>query len=312
MNDSIKGVVVSLSRRIATVRGRSGQPYTCQLSPNQADLIIGDHVSFVPSEDTSSTGNSNSGGRAVVVGFEERTHVMYRSYFGRTKTLACNLDHVFIVTAPTPLFNRNFIDRAIAAASYEDIPLTVLMNKSDLDSSMWQEELASYRNIPIDTLLINTLSNEGLAPLRKVLSRECLKKVLLCGVSGVGKTSILNALIPSITRRTQEVSGKTGQGRQTTTQSFAHPYHDNRDTELLIIDSPGLQNFGLTHIPTTELFRAFPEMMPFVTSCQFADCSHRHEKRCAIKIAVAADEIAPNRYESYLQILDELERVRKY
>lgn len=275
------------------------------------DLCVGDVVSF-----------SIVRNEAVIESVLPRRNCFLRSAEEKSKTLAANVDHVFIVTSNPPLLNFIFIDRALTAAMAQNIGATIVFNKIDLGVS--DEVLAlleAYQGIDIQIIFTSALSGEGMELLRQRINTPQWNLVLLTGISGVGKTSLLNRLIPDAKRRTNEVSEKTGQGKQTTTFTLAHTMPATsrpgqveplsvQERLVLVADSPGLQNFGLAHLNKDQVLKGFPEIENLRLGCKFSNCSHSHEAECAVIEAVDEERIASSRYLSYLHIMEALERER--
>jgi ribosome biogenesis GTPase / thiamine phosphate phosphatase len=152
----------------------------------------------------------------------------------------------------------------------------------------------------------------NLEPLHELLSDPLLELVTFCGISGVGKSSLLNKLVPNGTQAVGAVSGKTGQGKQTTSQSFAYPFSRSGKPMLFIVDTPGVQHFGLTHLTKREVAAGFEEIRTLSPSCDFRDCLHVKERGCAVLEALAEKRFSESRYQSYLHILDEIESAKPY
>jgi ribosome biogenesis GTPase len=148
--------------------------------------------------------------------------------------------------------------------------------------------------------------------LEQLLHKPDVSVVALCGVSGVGKSTILNRLVPGAAARTGEVSEKTGQGRQTTSQPRGFLYSSDDGCRRIIIDFPGVGFFGLSHVERERVAGAFDEFGLYAPRCRFINCRHLQEPECAVRQAVESGEIAPWRYNSYIQILDEIEEAREY
>ena len=223
--------------------------------------------------------------------------------------VASNLDQsMLLATLREPRTSQGFIDRFLVVSEmYHVVPL-VIFNKADLHREKEQlryEALKEmYEKAGYTVLLVSVARNEGIESLRKHLQR---KTTLVSGHSGVGKSSLLNLLLPGAEIRTSEISGWSGKGQHTTT--FAEMY--DLEGGGRIIDTPGMKEFGLVDIEKQELSHYFPEMRERLQHCQFNNCLHVNEPGCAIKEAVANGEINEDRYVSYVTILDSIEG-RKY
>ncbi len=237
----------------------------------------------------------------------DRQNLIKRSVAHRTKEVVANLDHLLIVTAPPPLFNSSVIDRLIALAEIENIPVSLIINKIDLDYSAIQTEIKYYQSLDVAVLLTSAKENQGVELIKSFISEQNLNRIAFSGVSGVGKSSLLKRILETEDIRTSHVSGRTGQGRQTTSevQGYLIP-----NTTIVIFDVPGIQNFGLTHLTNRQVRDAFVDFRNF--PCPYSGCQHIGESECSVKVAVNSKELLPSRYQSYLQIITELERNKAY
>lgn len=234
-------------------------------------------------------------GRALVDRTEPRTFTLQRrTVEGRAKTMAANVDTMVTVTAladPAPRLLT--LDQLLAFAELESIDALVVLTKADLADGAASEALVSlYRSLGYETLIVNPKAGENVEGLREAIAR---RHSLLCGVSGVGKSSIFRALGGDAV--VGEVS-RHGLGRQTTTASRLY-----RMPVGFLIDSPGVAEFGLGAVTAADLAEGFREMRDLAGSCRFTDCTHLHEPDCAVQAAVAQGRIAQSRYESYRRIL---------
>ena len=219
--------------------------------------------------------------------------------------VAANLDQSLLVaTLKEPKTSQGFIDRFLAASEMYHVPAIIAFNKSDLYKSKemdrYEQWKAMYEAVGYKVLLVSAEKEEGLEELKELLKD---KTTLISGHSGVGKSSLLNALFPGMNQKTQDVSGWSGKGQHTTTfaEMFDMPFGGK------IIDTPGMREFGLVDIAKAELSHYFPEMRDRLGVCQFNNCLHINEPGCAIKEAVANGEINEDRYISYAGILDSIE-----
>ncbi len=218
--------------------------------------------------------------------------------------LASNLDGaVLVATLVRPDVRTEFIDRFLVTCEAYGIPVTIVLNKTDLGAPA-DEFLHTYGQAGYDVLEIAALHGTGLDSLRELLKD---KTTLIAGNSGVGKSTIIKALIPAAEVRTGEVSDAHNKGRHTTTHAAMYALPEGG----YVIDTPGVKGFGLIDIAPQELARYYPEMMRLVRDCRFPNCTHTHEPGCAVREAVEAGEIALSRYVSYLKTLEEDEKYRK-
>ena len=208
---------------------------------------------------------------------------------------------VFAVAHPTPKWG--LLDRYLVSAEAAGIPVLILINKLDLvwKNPTFKEEIEIYRRIGYPVLLVSAVTSEGISELKDFLKD---KQAVLVGKSGVGKTSLLNAIQPGLGQRVKEVSqGELGKGRHTTT------HLEMFDLEFggTLVDTPGIREFGLWDITADELAYLFPEMAAYVGQCKFGmSCRHDREPGCAIRKAVMAEAISPYRYQSYMNLRGEL------
>jgi ribosome biogenesis GTPase len=222
--------------------------------------------------------------------------------------VAANLDQaVLVCTIKEPRTSRGFIDRFLVTAAAYHIPAILVFNKKDLlkekDREKFLEMADVYTDIGYPVLLISAAKDEGITEVQEVLKD---KVTLMSGHSGVGKSSLINKLLPGMQLRTKEVSGWSGKGLHTTTYAEMFDLPGGGQ----IIDTPGLREFGIIDIPKTELSHYFLEMQPYITQCQFNNCLHINEPGCAVKNAVEEGEIDTDRYISYATILETIEAER--
>jgi ribosome biogenesis GTPase len=281
-----------LARAIATY-GRTalllddeGTTWSAVRRGRRTDLVVGDRV----------RATVTAPGQAAVESIEPRTSLLYRTDVFRTKELAANIDQVIIVFASRPSFNLWFLWKALVAARAAGIEAVVVRNKTDLSegadaAQAALEEIAAlgWRTL---ALAARTQPAAALSMLEGIVRG---RRTLLIGQSGMGKSTLLNLLVPDAQARTREFSERLDLGKQTTTAArwFALPGGG------AVVDTPGFQEFGLAHLDAAQIVAGFPEFSPFLGQCRFADCSHRVEPGCAILAALASGAITRERHQFY-------------
>jgi ribosome biogenesis GTPase len=218
--------------------------------------------------------------------------------------VAANLDQsLMIATLKEPRTSLGFIDRFLVASEMYHVPAIIIFNKIDLykekDLDKLEEIKDIYEKIGYKVLGMSAKTNEGVKEVKESLRH---KTSLLSGHSGVGKSTFINAILPNLKIKTQDVSGWSGKGLHTTTfaEMFDLPFDGH------IIDTPGMREFGLVDVDRQELSGYFPEMRERLVNCQFNNCLHINEPGCAIKDAVIEGEISEDRYVSYVNILESI------
>ncbi len=301
-----KGLIIRSTGSWYDVRDAAdGHVYQCRLKgkfkikglQTSNPLAVGDRVRFAVEDEAENTG--------IVVEIEPRENYIARASVHKTAQahlLAANLDQaVLIVTLDFPRTSLGFIDRFTVSAESFRIPVVIVFNKLDLfdeEGRAGQDEIAAmYERIGYGTLQTSTLTGEGVQALKGVLQN---KVTLLSGHSGVGKSSLVNAIAPGLNLRTNEVSTFANKGVHTTT--FAEMFELGPDTFL--IDTPGIKELGLIDIERAEMGHFFPEMRERLNECRFHNCLHLNEPGCAVLEAVEAGDIAPSRYLSYLSMME--------
>lgn len=217
------------------------------------------------------------------------------------QVLAANLDlAIMVASVVAPSTSNGFIDRFLLCAEAFHVPVLLFFNKVDLldDSSMdfLQYNIDIYNETGIETLAGSLKNNDTIAYIKKLCEG---KTVLLAGHSGVGKSTLLNALLPGLSTKTSEVSKLHLRGKHTTT--FAEMHFGEQDTR--IIDTPGIRDFGVVDLEPKEVAQYFPEIRRVMDKCRFNNCMHISEPDCAVKEAVEAGTISMRRFESYLSII---------
>lgn len=220
---------------------------------------------------------------------------------GRFREMAANLDQVLVMVAPEPAPSRDLLHRYLAAAAILNIPSAILANKADLGLETLQEDLARFEALGYPVLRVSSASGQGIDALRDRLGGRLS---LLAGQSGVGKTSMINILVPDRERQTARLSRVTGKGTHTTTTCEINRLADGG----WLADSPGVWEYSLWAMDSFELEKGFPEIREVSAQCRFRDCRHRSEPGCAVLDAVNQGRIQDFRYQAWQRLLDEVER----
>jgi ribosome biogenesis GTPase / thiamine phosphate phosphatase len=267
-------IIRSHGRRFVVESG--DQTFDCTTRGKRVDFACGDRVRILVQNRE----------QAVIESAEPRQSLLYRQDEWRTKIIAANVTRILFVTAAVPTPNEDLLNRCLIAAEAADIDPVIVVNKTDLpESTGYLQALEAYRSLGYHIVALS--AREGADALRPLLSGQTS---VMVGQSGMGKSTLTNALLPAACARTAEISTALDSGRHTTTHATL--YHI--DSESILIDSPGLQEFGLKHIDPTRLVEYFPEMRPLIGQCRFHNCTHRAEPGCAIK--QAAEEGRIRRY----------------
>ena len=283
-----QGLVVAAYGKRYGVELADGLQISCVTRGKKNDLACGDRVE-VKMTDTH---------EGVVEKLHTRSSLLFRSNAYKTKTLASNVTQVIIVLATTPSFYEALLNRCLIAAEAANIKALIVLNKCDLaDNTEAMKLLSVYQNLGYQVQPLS--AKNDIAPLKQWLKNQTS---VLVGQSGMGKSTIVNALLPDSAVRTQEVSAVLDSGKHTTTA--AHLYHLDSNSDL--IDSPGLQEFGLNHLNIEELEHAFIEFRPFLGKCRFNNCKHLHEPDCAVISAVESEKISPVRLAFYQAMTQEI------
>jgi len=289
--------VIAAHGRHYGVQFGPGELRHCYTRGKKAGPAVGDQVRVLP----------EGRDEGVITEILPRRNLLYRSDASRSKQFAANLDQLLLIVAPEPEFSSDLMGRALVAAGSAGIPVRIALNKADLPTIAGaRERLRAIAALGVPIVELCALDAEQVhARLGAWLQG---RSTLLLGQSGMGKSTLLNALVPHAQAATQEHSRALGTGRHTTTQTRLYPLPGGGD----LIDSPGFQAFGLQHLTQHEIEQGFPEFTRVITDCRFYNCTHRHEPGCGVLAAMARGEITPERHALYQRILAENEAARKW
>lgn len=288
------GTLLACYGAYVLVEDAMGAQHRCLLRQNLGSLVSGDRVIWQRARN----------GDGVVVALTPRQTLLARpDREGQMKPVAANIGQIFIVVAPRPGIQLPLIDRYLLAAEITGITPLILVNKIDLldanERTALEHSLDEYRLLDYTLLYASTCQQHGLDALHTHLYEHTS---IFVGQSGVGKSSLINALLPAADARIGTLSAHSGQGRHTTTTSLLYRLSGTG----AIIDSPGIREFGLWDISPQQAFEGFPELRPLRGLCHFRNCRHRQEPGCAVRAAVDAGHVSPRRLESYHCIVDSL------
>jgi len=298
LGEERKGIVISNFGQqldIEALDGENqGEIYRCFQRSNIESLVTGDYVIWQEGDPV-----------GVIIAALPRKNFLERpSSLGELRPVAANIDQIIIVIAPLPEPHANLIDRYLVAAEHYQLSPVLLMNKSDLlddnNRSEMEELLSIYRDIGYPVLCVSSKTGAGMDELKTLLDD---KTSVFVGQSGVGKSAMINRLLPAANTQVGALSETRDKGRHTTTSARLYHFTEGGD----LIDSPGIREFHLEHLDKETLLNGFLEFRPFLGHCKFRDCQHDKEPDCRLKQAIEDHQINPLRMNSFRHILQTLD-----
>ncbi|WP_368641456.1 ribosome small subunit-dependent GTPase A [Castellaniella ginsengisoli] len=294
---ALQGRVIAVHGRHYGVAIDGGGQRQCYTRGKKAGPAVGDHVRVRPE------GHQEG----VILDILPRRNLFYRSDAQRSKQFAANIDQLLLVLACEPEFSDDLTGRALVAAASAGVPALIVLNKADLPgAAAARARLATVEALGTPVVLLSALDA---GQVRATLGPRLRDRLtLLLGQSGMGKSTLLNALVPEALAATQAHSEALGTGRHTTTRTQLYPLPEGGG----LIDSPGFQAFGLQHLSAHDIEQGFPEFAAPISECRFYNCTHRHEPGCGVLAAVERGDVRPERHALYRRILAENEAARRY
>ena len=282
----VRGQIVAAFGRQYLVEIANGEVLSCVLRGKKSGAVCGDQVQV----------KHTTVGQGVIEAISPRNTLIYRSNTIRKKLIAANITQIIIVISAVPSFDEDLVNRCLVTAENQNIKALIVLNKTDLinPTRAVLPKLLLYQKIGY--ALVQLSAEKDITPILPYLQGHLN---VLVGQSGMGKSTLINALIPDADRATAKISNTLDSGRHTTTH--AQLYHLDKNTH--IIDSPGIQEFGLHHISNTDLAWGFIEFHPYIGRCKFSDCLHINEPNCALDRAVQENKIDPRRLGFYRRLI---------
>ena len=285
---NLSGTIVAAHGRQYRVELTTGETLLCFPRGKKSELACGDRVSVQRSGDA----------QGVIVSVEPRHTLLYRSNDFKQKLIAANVTQIVIVVATEPSFSDELVSRCMVAAESQDIKALIVLNKCDLSDRVAPAILALAPFEKLGYPLLRLSARVGAEALRPYLSNQTS---VLVGQSGMGKSTLTNALVPEALAPTREISEALDSGKHTTTHATLY----RLDASSVVIDSPGLQEFGLRHLSPGAIELGFPEFRLLLGQCRFRNCRHDREPDCAIHSAVQRGDIDPRRYAAFRSLCAE-------
>lgn len=312
------GLVMRSTGSRYLVRGEDGSLHECVARGNLRikgwkstnPVSVGDHVDYLPQESEEAVG--------TIVELHDRTNYLVRKSVNLSHhkhVIAANLDQaLLLVTVARPRTSYGFIDRVLVTAETYQVPVVLVVNKVDDLDEEEQERLFElvdiYQEAGYRVLMTAALLGKGVAEVKQLIAG---KVSLVVGHSGVGKSTLINAIEPDLDLHTLEISEASGKGQHTTTNAEMYELRQvEGDRPTFLIDTPGIKGFGLVDLDIHHIGDQFPEMFRLKGDCRFNDCLHKDEPGCAIRAALENGEVAESRYRSYIDMLNGVEEDSPY
>jgi len=285
-----KGVVISRFGEQADVADGNKTVYRIYLRQNLGSCVSGDKVLF----------RLNEQSQGVIEAIEPRTSELTRpTPYAGVKTIVANVDQIFVMVAPFPDYSSLILDRYLVACELAGITTHIMLNKTDLldpeKQAFFDQQISLYQQLGYQVFSSSCKTGQGIEALKQQMAG---KENIFVGQSGVGKSSLINQLLPDVTALTGQVSENSRLGTHTTTASRLYFLPDSG----FIIDSPGVREFGLSHIEPELIIQGFIELQPLQGDCKFRNCQHQNEKGCALIRAAEQGTISKQRLKNYQKI----------
>ncbi|MDR2165643.1 MAG: ribosome small subunit-dependent GTPase A [Zoogloeaceae bacterium] len=276
--DVADALVIAAHGRQYRVECLDGEILLCASRGKKSEAVCGDRVRV----------RHTAEGQGVIEHVMPRRTLLYRSNGFRQKRIAANVDQVILVTATEPAFSKNLLERCLIAATCQEISPCIVLNKCDLADRLPQARAMLTSLVALGYPCLELSARADATPLLPFLRG---KTSVLTGQSGMGKSTLVNSLLPEARATTREISTALDSGKHATTHARLY----RLDHNSCLIDAPGLQEFGLAHLSRAELEHAFPEFAPYLGQCRFRNCNHDRDPGCALEAAVASGAITPER-----------------
>lgn len=295
--EAANGLVVAAHGRHYIVESDDAVRRLCHPRGKKSACVVGDRVHWAP-----------AGDEGVIEQVAERRNLLYRQDEWKTKSFAANIDQLLVLVAAEPMYAETQLARALIAAQHAGIPALIVLNKVDLpQAEAARERLAPYRAMGIKVLELS-LKRDGEAARDLLAPLLTNRATLVLGPSGMGKSTLINLMVPAAAAQVGEISVALNAGRHTTTSTTWYWLDDSRRSALL--DSPGFQEFGLRQIGAAELPMLMQDIRARAEACRFYNCTHLHEPGCGVRDALARGEISPSRYRIYQELHAEMSSTR--